>query len=163
MSGHTHTHSHAPAAARFRTALALTAVILVVEVVAGIGAHSLALLSDAGHVFTDVAALGLAWYATAQALRPADATKTFGYHRIGILAALANALTLLLIVAFIIFEAVGRLQHPLPRIHRRSPPPASLQRPAPQRQPRLPRAPAPRVKPPAVTKTTSRTSPSAAQ
>jgi cobalt-zinc-cadmium efflux system protein len=108
-----HAHSHASTGTKFRTALLLTVVILVVEIVAGLAAHSLALLSDAGHVFTDVAALGLAWYATAQALRPADATKTFGYHRIGILAALANALTLLLIVAFIIFEAVGRLQHPL--------------------------------------------------
>jgi cobalt-zinc-cadmium efflux system protein len=107
-----HTHSHAAAGARFRTALFLTAIILVVEIVAGLAAHSLALLSDAGHVFTDVAALGLAWYATTQAQRPADATKTFGYHRTGILAALANAVTLLLIVVFILYEAIDRFQHP---------------------------------------------------
>jgi cobalt-zinc-cadmium efflux system protein len=112
MSGHAHAHDHVATGTRFRTALLLTALILIVEVTAGFAAHSLALLSDAGHVFTDIAALGLAWYATVQAQRPADAEKTFGYHRTGILAALANAVTLLLIVGAILYEAVTRLQHP---------------------------------------------------
>ncbi len=76
--------------------------------------NSLALLSDAGHVLTDVVALGLAWFATAQAERPPNASRTFGYHRIGILAALTNAVTLILIVGAIAYEAVGRFQHPAP-------------------------------------------------
>jgi cobalt-zinc-cadmium efflux system protein len=106
-------HSHAATGKKLQAALALTVVILAVELIAGFFAHSLALLSDAGHVFTDIAALGLAWFATTQADRPADARKTYGYHRTGILAALANALTLLLIVAAIAYEAVLRLQHPV--------------------------------------------------
>lgn len=99
-------------AARLRLAFLLTIAILGVEVVSGIAAHSLALLADAGHILTDVAALGLAWFAAVQAGRPADARNTFGYHRVGILAALANAVTLVLIVAFVVVEAVRRLQDP---------------------------------------------------
>lgn len=109
---HGHQHVHAPAGARLRTAFLLTGLILVVEVAGGIASHSLALLSDAGHVLTDIFALGLAWYAAGQAARPADANKTYGYHRTGILAALANAVTLILIVGFIAYEAIGRFQHP---------------------------------------------------
>lgn len=109
MSGQ---HSHAMTGAKLRTAFVLTAVILIVELTGGFLSHSLALLSDAGHVFTDIIALGLAWFATAQAERPADAHKTFGYHRTGILAALVNAATLILIVLVIAFEALQRFQHP---------------------------------------------------
>ncbi|HEX9412839.1 MAG TPA: cation diffusion facilitator family transporter, partial [Ktedonobacterales bacterium] len=89
-----------------------TAVILFVELVGGVVSHSLALLSDAGHVLTDLIALGLAWFATVQAGRPANARNTYGYHRTGILTALANALALLLIVFFIGYEALRRLQRP---------------------------------------------------
>jgi|GEM_PF-4358205 len=78
---------------RLRLAFLLSAAILLVEVVGGILSNSLALLSDAGHVLTDVIALGLAWFAAAQALRPATPQRTFGFHRAGILAALANAVT----------------------------------------------------------------------
>jgi cobalt-zinc-cadmium efflux system protein len=99
---------------KLRTAFLLTVVILVVELTGGMLSHSLALLSDAGHVLTDIVALGLAWFATVQAERPANARKTYGYHRTGILAALANAVTLILIVLGIAFEAVQRLQHPQP-------------------------------------------------
>src|SRR5579864_5156552 len=99
-------------ASRLKVALGLTLAVLLVELVGGLLSHSLALLSDAGHVLTDIFALGLAWYATAQAARPADANKTYGYHRIGILAALANAVTLILIVLFILYEAISRFQHP---------------------------------------------------
>jgi cobalt-zinc-cadmium efflux system protein len=95
-----------------RTAAALTALILAVELAGGLLAHSLALLADAGHVLTDVVALGLAWFATVQAERPADARNTYGYHRTGILAALANAVTLIVIVLAIAYEAIGRLHHP---------------------------------------------------
>lgn len=101
-------------AGRLRAAFVLTIAILAVEVTGGVVAHSLALLSDAGHVLTDVAALGLAWFAAVQAGRPADSRNTFGYHRIGILAALANAVTLTLVVAFIAVEAVLRLRNPEP-------------------------------------------------
>src|SRR5579859_7079441 len=97
---------------KLRTAFALTAGILVIEVAGGLLSNSLALLSDAGHVLTDIVALGLAWYATVQAERPADARKTYGYHRTGILAALANAVTLILIVIVIAYEAFGRFGHP---------------------------------------------------
>jgi cobalt-zinc-cadmium efflux system protein len=107
-----HDHRHGMTGARLRTAFLLTVVILLVEAGAGILAHSLALLSDAGHVLTDIFALGLAWFATVQAERPADARKTYGYHRTGILAALANAVTLIVIVLVIAYEAVRRFQHP---------------------------------------------------
>jgi cobalt-zinc-cadmium efflux system protein len=111
-AGHGHDHAHGMTGKRLRTAVLLTAVILAVELVGGILSHSLALLSDAGHVLTDIFALGLAWFAIVQAERPADARKTYGYHRTGILAALANAVTLILIVLFIVYEAIGRFQHP---------------------------------------------------
>src|ERR1700730_16867775 len=94
-----------------KLALGLTCAVLLVELAGGLISHSLALLSDAGHVLTDIFALGLAWYAAAQAARPADALKTYGYHRTGILAPLANAVTLILIVLFIVYEAIGRFQH----------------------------------------------------
>jgi cobalt-zinc-cadmium efflux system protein len=107
---------HAPARgmtrSKLRTAFLLTIVILLVELAAGLLSHSLALLSDAGHLLTDVVALGLAWFAAAQAERPADARNTFGYHRTGILAAQVNAATLIVIVVAIAYEAVRRLQHP---------------------------------------------------
>jgi cobalt-zinc-cadmium efflux system protein len=109
--GHTHTHG-GMTGRTLRIACALIAVVLLVELVGGILSHSLALLSDAGHVVTDLVALGLAWFATAQADRPANARKTYGYHRTGILAALVNAVTLVLIVVAIVYEAFRRLQHP---------------------------------------------------
>src|SRR5258708_2874828 len=83
MAGHS--HSHAVVGAKLRTAFVLTIFILVVELAGGIASNSLALLSDAGHVVTDLVALGLAWFATSQADRPANALKTYGYHRVGIL------------------------------------------------------------------------------
>lgn len=109
-----HDHAHGMIRSKLRTAFLLTIVILAVEVAGGILSHSLALLSDAGHTLTDVAALGLAWFAAAQAERPANARKTFGYHRTGILAAQVNALTLILIVGAIVYDAIQRLQHPEP-------------------------------------------------
>lgn len=109
-----HNHTHGMAKQTLRLAFFLTIFILAAELVGGFLANSLALLSDAGHVVTDLFALGLAWFATAQAERPANARKTFGYHRVGILAALLNALTLILIVFAIVFEAVQRFQNPEP-------------------------------------------------
>jgi len=97
-----------------RLAFFLSLIIVAAEVTGGLLAHSLALLSDAGHALTDIFALGLAWFATAQAERPANAHKTFGYHRVGILAALINAITLILVTIWILYEAVQRFQHPEP-------------------------------------------------
>ena len=85
-SGHSHNHTHGMAKKTLRLAFFLTIIILIAELVGGFFANSLALLSDAGHVVTDVFALGLAWFAVIQADRPANARKTFGYHRVGILA-----------------------------------------------------------------------------
>ncbi|HEY9720630.1 MAG TPA: cation diffusion facilitator family transporter [Oscillatoriaceae cyanobacterium] len=92
-------------------AFALTFLILVVLLVGGWFSHSLALWADAGHVVTDIAALGLSWYATVQAGRPASAQRTFGYHRTGILAAAANAVALILIAFYIAWEAYQRFFH----------------------------------------------------
>src|SRR5229473_3160054 len=100
--------------ATLKKALALTCIVLVVELAGGVVSHSLALLSDAGHVLTDVFALGLAWFAVAQANRPADARRSYGYHRVSILAALVNSVTLIVIVIAIAYEAVRRLAHPEP-------------------------------------------------
>src|SRR6266516_194031 len=100
--------------AKLRLALGLTLAILVIELAGGLLSHSLALLSDAGHVLTDVFALGLAWFAIEQAKRPADQRRSYGYQRVGILAALLNALTLMVIVLAIAVEAVRRLMAPVP-------------------------------------------------
>src|SRR5260370_5504710 len=100
--------------AALQLALALTCLVLAVELAGGLVSHSLALLSDAGHVLTDVFALGLAWFAVAQSNRPADARRSYGYHRISILAALVNAVTLIVIVLAIVYEAIQRLAHPQP-------------------------------------------------
>ena len=97
---------------RIRLALALTVVVLLVELVGGLLAHSLALLSDAGHVLTDIIVLALSAFALGQAGRSANARRTFGYQRVGILVALLNALILGAIVLGIAVEAVRRIQDP---------------------------------------------------
>ena len=108
-------HEHAElAGGTLKQAFFLTAVILVVEAVAGVFSHSLALLADAGHILTDVVALGLAWFAVVQAKRPADARRTYGYHRVGILTAMINGATLIVIVGAVGFEAVRRFSNPEP-------------------------------------------------
>ena len=100
--------------AALKKALALTCAILAIEFAGGLLSHSLALLSDAGHVLTDVFALGLAWFAVEQAKRPADKRRTYGYQRVSILAALVNSVTLIVIVIAIAVEAVRRFTHPEP-------------------------------------------------
>jgi cobalt-zinc-cadmium efflux system protein len=97
---------------RLRWAVLLTSLILAAEVVGGILANSLALLSDAGHLFTDVAALGLSLFAVRQVQRPSDRRMTFGYHRVGILVALFNAVTLVGITAAIFWGAAQRFRDP---------------------------------------------------
>ena len=113
---HEHLHSRAGAEldGKLRRAFYLTLFILGVEVLGGFLSHSLALLSDAGHVLTDAIAIAFAWFAARRAQRPADARNTYGYHRTGILAALLNSATLILIVGWIGYEAVGRIRRPEP-------------------------------------------------
>ncbi len=100
--------------AALKVALGLTCAVFVIELAGGFVANSLALLSDAGHVLIDVFALGLAWFAVAQSHRPADVRRSYGYHRVSILAALVNAATLIVIVAAIAFEAARRIANPEP-------------------------------------------------
>lgn len=92
-------------------ALLLTLLILCLEIALGIASNSLALLSDAGHMLTDVLAIGLAWLALVRSRRPANERYTFGYRRSSILAALANAILLIVIAMILAFEAFSRLQH----------------------------------------------------
>jgi cobalt-zinc-cadmium efflux system protein len=95
-----------------RIALVLTALLLIVEVVGGLLSNSIALLADAGHMMTDVAALGLALFVAWFSRQPANPQKTYGYLRWEILAAFVNGSTLFLISAWILWEAVIRLRAP---------------------------------------------------
>jgi cobalt-zinc-cadmium efflux system protein len=97
---------------RVQIALSLTGVFMLVEVVGGILSGSLALLADAGHMLTDTMSLALAAFAFRVSARPADAKRSFGYHRFQIIAAFVNGLSLLVIVAWILFEAVQRMLDP---------------------------------------------------
>ena len=99
-------------AGKLKGALALTAGYMVTEVIAGILTNSLALLADAGHMLTDVAGLALALFAISMAERPATQHHTYGFYRAEILAALANAVVLLGISGFVLYEAFRRFQHP---------------------------------------------------
>lgn len=95
-------------------AVVVTMLFVAGEAVAGSLGHSVALFSDAGHNLADAMALGFSWYALRIASRPSTATRTFGYHRVGILAALVNAVSLVVIALLIASEAVGRILHPQP-------------------------------------------------
>ena len=117
MSGHQgHDHSHAVVtegnAKKLTIALVLTTTFLIVEVIAGLITQSLALLSDAAHMFTDAAALAIALAAIKIAKRPADNKRTFGYQRFEILAALFNASMLFFVAMYILYEAYQRFTQP---------------------------------------------------
>ena len=117
MSGHQgHDHSHAVVtegnARKLTIALMLTMTFLIIEVVAGLITQSLALLSDAAHMFTDAAALAIALAAIQIAKRPADNKRTFGYQRFEILAALFNASMLFFVAMYILYEAYQRFTQP---------------------------------------------------
>jgi cobalt-zinc-cadmium efflux system protein len=112
-----HTHSHLREAAkqtitRLSLSLFLTLAFVIIEAGAGIFANSLALLTDAAHNLTDVIALGLTWFAVRITAQPANAQKTYGYHRAGILVALLNSTTLVLISLGIFYEAYRRFLSP---------------------------------------------------
>jgi cobalt-zinc-cadmium efflux system protein len=113
-----HAHGVSPDADRRRLAgaLALIVAFMAVEVAAGVVAHSLALLSDAAHMLTDAAAIGLSLAAMTLAARPPSGSLTFGLKRAEILSALANGVTLLVLAGFITYEAVRRLFSP-PQVH----------------------------------------------
>jgi cobalt-zinc-cadmium efflux system protein len=111
----THTHTvPAPTGCYLVLGLVLTLAFVAAETVAGYFANSLALLSDAGHNFADALALLFSWYALRVSRRPADPQRTFGSYRAGILAALVNAVSLVVMALFIFWEAVQRLRSPEP-------------------------------------------------
>ena len=110
-----HAHHHDQTSSNMRRviiALVLTGTFMVVEVIGGILSGSLALLADAGHMFADTIALGLAAVAFSVSKRPGDKKLTYGYQRFQILAAFVNGLSLLAIVGWILFEAVQRFITP---------------------------------------------------
>ena len=113
-AGHAHGPLHAPPASvrRVGAALALILGFMAVEVVAGVLSHSLALVSDAAHMLTDAAALGLSLVALRLAARPARGAMTYGLQRVEALAAQANGITLLVLAAAIVYSAVVRLISP---------------------------------------------------
>ena len=121
--GHEHSaeggHAHSAGSRnknRLALVLALTGSYMVVEIIGGLLSHSLALLAEAAHMFTDVTALALAFFAIRFAERPPTPERTYGYHRVEILAALANAAFLIALSGLILFEAVERLGNP-PAVH----------------------------------------------
>jgi cobalt-zinc-cadmium efflux system protein len=110
-----HNRTHAPVTAgKMGLAVALTLGFVLLEAGFGFFAHSLALLSDAGHNLADAAALGFSWYALWIARKPSHSGMTFGYHRVGILAALGNSSSLVVIALAIFWQAALRLRHPQP-------------------------------------------------
>jgi len=111
--GHAHNHSAAGKnKKRLAIVLALTSAYLVAEVIGGLLTHSLALLADAGHMLTDVAGLAFALLAIRFAERPATPERTYGYYRVEILAALVNAVVLIGISLYILYEAYERFRNP---------------------------------------------------
>jgi cobalt-zinc-cadmium efflux system protein len=111
-----HAHAHGPGADSDRryllTALALLAAFMVGEVITAVLSGSLALLSDAGHMLSDVGAIGGSLWAIALAARPPSGKWTYGWKRAEILSAAANGITLLVVAGIVTAEAIGRLVHP---------------------------------------------------
>jgi cobalt-zinc-cadmium efflux system protein len=111
-------HSHSPAVSqdnerRIFYAMLLTGGFMLVEVVGGLISGSLALIADAGHMATDTAALALAWFAFRLSKRPADDSRSYGYHRGEVLAAFVNGIAMIALVVWIAVEAVQRLFEPV--------------------------------------------------
>lgn len=111
---HSHDHGATPTGQRLVLSIFITLIFVLVEAITGYFSHSLALMSDAGHNFADALALIFAWYGVWIALKPSTARRTFGYHRVGTLAALVNSVSLVVIALLVFWEAVGRLRHPEP-------------------------------------------------
>jgi cobalt-zinc-cadmium efflux system protein len=111
MAEHVH-HHPTPLGSKLTLGIIFTALVLVMELVGGFLSNSLALLTDAGHVFVDVIALSLSWYGVKRAERPASYSMTFGYHRIGVIVAIINAVSIFAIAGVVFYEAYRRFQQP---------------------------------------------------
>jgi cobalt-zinc-cadmium efflux system protein len=111
---HSHDHGAIPTRRRLVLSILITLIFVLVEAITGYFSHSLALMSDAGHNFADALALIFAWYGVWIALKPSTARRTFGYHRVGTLAALVNSVSLVVIALLVFWEAIDRLRHPQP-------------------------------------------------
>ena len=112
---HFHAHTHGKATGKILlVSLAVTLVFVAVEALAGLRSGSLSLLSDAGHNFTDAFGLGLAAAGFYFAAKPGDQVRTFGYQRMGVLAAFLNALLLVILSGALLWESYQRLLHPEP-------------------------------------------------
>src|SRR5437762_8222756 len=103
--GQEHGHEHGHARGSLKTALIVTSTFLVAEFIGALYTNSLALLADSGHMLTDVAALGLSFFAMRFATRRATPRKTYGFYRVEILAALLNGVLLVLISLYVFYEA----------------------------------------------------------
>ena len=114
MHSHAGSHHHHGAGTGqvLQWSFVATLLFVALEVVAGLKASSLALLSDAGHNLTDALALLFTWFAFYLQSKPANSVKTYGYHRMGVLAAFVNAITLVALAAGIFYESVQRFLHP---------------------------------------------------
>ena len=112
--GHSHGSSATLTGRRLSLSIFITLAFVLGEATTGYFSHSLALMSDAGHNFADALALVFSWYGIWIARKPSTAQRTFGYHRVGILAALVNAVSLVVIALLIFWEAMSRLRHPEP-------------------------------------------------
>jgi len=113
-SGHSHDHAPKDFGRAFAIGICIQSVFIVSEIVVGLAAHSLAVLADAGHNVSDVLALALAWGATVLGKRKATKGRTYGLRSASILAAVANAITLVFVNGGVAWEAVGRLRSPEP-------------------------------------------------
>jgi len=116
MSGHHHHHNHSHGAGSSRKALLwaflINAAFLIIEFIGGVLSGSLALLADAGHMLTDVAALGVAIWVAKVVTRPPSSRRTYGYGRAEVISGLLNGLSLWVIVAYIVFESIKRFWEP---------------------------------------------------
>jgi cobalt-zinc-cadmium efflux system protein len=109
---HDHNHGNTASRKRLGIVLGIIFVIMLAEVIGGILSNSLALLGDAGHMLVDALAMGISLFALTMSLKPATSSKTYGFHRVEIMAALANGVTLVLVAAVIFIEAYQRFIHP---------------------------------------------------
>jgi cobalt-zinc-cadmium efflux system protein len=112
--GHGHDHGPSLTGRRLQLSIFITLAFVLGEAITGYISHSLALMSDAGHNFADALALVFSWYSIWIARKPSTQARTFGHHRVGILAALVNAVSLVVIALLIFWEAMSRLRHPQP-------------------------------------------------
>ena len=112
--GDSHDHGSILTTRRLQLSVFITVAFVIGEAWAGYFSNSLALVSDAGHNFADALALILSWYGVWMARRPSTAKRTYGYHRVGIVVALVNAVSLVVIALLIFWEAAFRLRNPEP-------------------------------------------------